>query len=136
MTLRSRLATALFMIAVILVIPLLMAVLSLNGFHRDALDFQNREFAASLLLGRLRDGLNDLRQQETRLLFIHDSAARDAIEKQIAEVSHLADSLEHYQLTDAAVGVHKAINQITTWGPVEYQAALSERGPRADTISA
>ena len=61
-----------------------MAVLSLNGFHRDALDFQNREFAASLLLGSLRDGLNDLRGQETRLLFVHDSASRDAIAKQIA----------------------------------------------------
>ena len=135
MTLRSRLATALLTIAVILVIPLLMAVQSLSRLHGDALDFQRGEFAASFLLGRLRDELNDLRRQETRLLFVHDSAARDAIAKQIAEVDQIADSLEHYQLTAAAVGVRKAVHQIAEWGPVEYQAALSGKGPRADAIS-
>ncbi len=135
MTLRARLATALFTIAVILVIPLLSAVRSLNSIHSDALGFQKGEFAASLLLGRLRDGLNDLRGQETRLLFVHDSAARDAIAKQIAEVDQIADSLEHYELTTAAVGVRKAISQIANWGPVEYQAAFSGKVSRADTIS-
>jgi signal transduction histidine kinase len=135
MTLRYRLATALLTIAVILVIPLLIAVQSLNSLHRDAVDLQKGEFAASLLLGRLREGLYDLRRQETRLLFVHDSAARDAIAKQIADVDQLADSLEHYQLTGAAVGVRGAIRQIAKWGPIEYQAALSGKGNSADTIS-
>jgi signal transduction histidine kinase len=135
MTLRARLATALLTIAVILVIPLLIAVQSLNRLHRDALALQRGEFAASLLLGRLREGLYDLRRQETRLLFVHDSAARDAIAKQITEVDQLADSLEHYQLTAAAAGVRGAISQIKKWGPVEYQAALNQKGNRADTIS-
>ncbi len=57
MTLRARLATALLTIACILVIPLVMAVVSLNTLHRDAVALQNGEFAASLLLGRLREGL-------------------------------------------------------------------------------
>ena len=52
MTLRSRLATALLTIAVILVIPLLIAVRSLERLHSDALALQNGEFAASLLLGQ------------------------------------------------------------------------------------
>ena len=136
MTLRSRLATALLTIAVILVIPLLIAVRSLERLHSDALALQNGEFAASLLLGRLREGLFDLRRQETRLLFVHDVPARDAVAKQITEVDRLADSLEHYRLTSAAVGVRRAISQIVTWGPVEYQAALIEKGHSADTISA
>lgn len=135
MTLRSRLTTALLTIAVILVIPLLVAVQSLNRIHRDAIALKDGEFAASLLLGRLREGLFDLRGQETRLLYVHDSAARDAIQKQIAEVDHLADSLEHYQLTSTAVGVRRAITQIKQWGPVEYQAALSDKGKLADSIS-
>lgn len=135
MTLRSRLATALLTIAVILVIPLLIAVQSLNRIHSDALGFQKGEFAASLLLGRLREGLYDLRRQETRLLFVHDSASSEAIAKQIAEVDRLADSLEYYHLTDAAVGVRGAIVRLGTWGPVEYKAALNGKGPSADTIS-
>jgi signal transduction histidine kinase len=135
-TLRSRLAAALLTIAVILVIPLLIAVQSLDGLHRDAIALRNGEFAASLLLGRLREGLYDLRHQETRLLFVHDSAARDAITKQIIDARQLVDSLEKYDLTKAAVGVRRAIEQISTWGPVEYQAALSGRMDRADTVSA
>jgi signal transduction histidine kinase len=135
-TLRSRLAASLLSIAVLLVIPLLIAVRSLDSLHRDAIALQKGEFAASLLLGRLREGLYDLRHQETRLLFVHDSAARDAITKQISEAGRLADSLEAYQLTSAAVGVRRAIRRIETWGPVEYQSALSGRLDRADTISA
>jgi signal transduction histidine kinase len=134
-TLRSRLAAALLTIAVILVIPLLIALRSLDNLHRDAIALQKGEFAASLLLGRLREGLYDLRRQETRLLFVHDSAARAAISKEIDDADTLADSLEHYKLTPAAVGVRRAIRQIKTWGPVEYQSALSGRLDRADTIS-
>ena len=136
MTLRSRLATVLLAIAVILVIPLLIAVRSLNGLHDDALALQNGEFAASLLLGKLREGLFDLRRQETRLLFVHDSASLESIAKQIADVDRLTDSLEHYKLPSAATGVLAAINQITKWGPIEYGAATSGNGSRADAISA
>lgn len=136
MTLRSRLATALLAIAVILVIPLLIAVQSLNGLHDDALALKDGEFAASLLLGRLREGLFDLRHQETRLLFVHDSASGESIAKQIADVDRLTDSLEHYKLPSAAAGVRGAINEITKWGPIEYAAALGGNGTRADAISA
>jgi signal transduction histidine kinase len=79
--------------------------------------------------------LYELRRQETRLLFVHDSAARDAIAKQISEADRLADSLEKYNLIKAAGGVRQAIRRIATWGPVEYQSALSGRVDRADTIS-
>src|ERR1044071_8768879 len=43
MTLRSRLAIALLSIAVILVIPLLVAVASLNSLHNDAIALQRGE---------------------------------------------------------------------------------------------
>jgi len=135
MTLRSRLAVALLSIAVILVIPVLIAVNSLDQLYGEVIALQHGEFAASLLLGRLREGLYDLRHQETRLLFVHDSASRDAIDKQIAEAEQLADSLLQYDLTDMAQGVRKAIAQIKQWGPEEYRVAVNNRGERADSIS-
>jgi signal transduction histidine kinase len=135
MTLRSRLAVALLSIAVILVIPVLIAVKSLDRLYGEVIALQHGEFAASLLLGRLREGLFDLRGQETRLLFVHDSASRLAIAKQVDEVDRLADSLVHYQLTDAATGVRVAIEQVKKWGPEEYRTAANDRGFRADTIS-
>ncbi|HET9424299.1 MAG TPA: HAMP domain-containing sensor histidine kinase [Gemmatimonadaceae bacterium] len=136
MTLRSRLALGLATIAIILVIPLLIAVQSLDKLHREARALQTEDFAGSLLLGGLREGLFDLRRMETRLLFVHDSDARDAMASQIDEVRTLTDSLEHYKLADVASDVRRAVGQIARWGPAEYQAALSGRTPEADTISA
>ena len=69
MTLRSRLATGLVTIAIILVGPLVFAVHSLDRLRADAVLLRDQEFAASLLLGRIRDGLSELRQQELGLLF-------------------------------------------------------------------
>jgi hypothetical protein len=69
MTLRSRLAAGLVTIAIILVCPLVFAIQSLRGLHNDAVALREGDFAASLLLGRLREGLNDLRRQELSLLF-------------------------------------------------------------------
>lgn len=136
MTLRSRIAVGLITIAVILVIPLLIAVRSLDRLHQETRALQRGEFAGSLLLGALREGLFDLRQMETRLLFLHDSAAKNAIAAQINQVRTLTDSLERYQLSDAASDVRRSVGQIAKWGPAEYQAALSGRTDVADTISA
>src|SRR4051812_48424150 len=135
MTLRSRLAIGLISIAVILVIPLLIAVQSLNRLHREARALQSGEFAGSLLLGSLRESLNDLRRAETRLLFVHDSASRNAMASQIDEVRLLTDSLDHYHLSGAAADVRRAVGQIAKWGPEEFSAALSKRTEVADTIS-
>jgi signal transduction histidine kinase len=136
MTLRSRLAIGLLSIAIILVIPLAIAVRSLDELHDDARALESEEFAASLLLGSLRESLFDLRRMETRLLFLHDTAARNAIASQIDAVRALTDSLEHYELSEAASGVRQSVTQIARWGPAEYQAALSGRPQVADTISA
>jgi signal transduction histidine kinase len=135
MTLRSRLAVGLVSIAVILVIPLLIAVQSLDRLHREARALQTGEFAGSLLLGRLRDGLNDLRRAETRMLLFPDSGSRDAMRTQIDVVRRLTDSLENYQLIGAATVVRRAVGEIARWGPEEYQAALTKRHDLADTIS-
>jgi signal transduction histidine kinase len=135
MTLRSRLAVGLISIAVILVIPLLIAVQSLDRLHTEARALQSGEFAGSLLLGRLRDGLNDLRRAETRMLLFPDSGSRDAMRTQIDVVRRLTDSLEHYELIGAALDIRGAVGQIAKWGPEEYQAALTRRHDLADTIS-
>ena len=135
MTLRSRLAIGLISIAVILVIPLLIAVQSLNRLHREARALQSGEFAGSLLLGSLRESLYDLRRAETRLLFVPDTSARNAMASQIAEVRLLTDSLDRYQLSGAAADVRHAVAQIAKWGPEEYAAALSKRNVLADSIS-
>src|SRR5215467_3366878 len=99
MTLRSRLVVGLVTISIILVGPLVFAIQSLYGLRDDARALRDREFAASLLLGRLREALNDLRREELGLLFAKDAASRDTMEQQVARVGAMVDSLQHFQLT-------------------------------------
>jgi signal transduction histidine kinase len=135
MTLRSRLIVGLLTIAVILVIPLLIAVQAMDRLHRDARALRDKEFAASLLLGRLREGLNDLRRQETALLFVHDAHTRDVMERQLNVVAALADSLKGFNLDKSADAVSGTISDIVAWAPHEYAAALADRRDEAEQIS-
>src|SRR4051812_11883572 len=136
MTLRSRLIVGLLTIAVILVIPLLIAVQAMDRLHRDARALRDKEFAASLLLGRLREGLNDLRRQETALLFVHDAKTRDQMDKQLNAVARTADSLKAFDLDKSAGDVSRNIADIVAWAPHEYAAALADHRDEADQISA
>ena len=136
MTLRSRLAVGLISIALILVIPLLMAVQSLDRLHKEARALRSGEFAASLLVGRLREGLRDLRRAETNIAILHDSSSLDVMAAEVREVRQLADSLEQYELSTAASDVRTSVAAIARWGPEEYEAARRKRYDVADTISA
>src|SRR5690348_4084016 len=135
MTLRSRLIVGLLTIAVILVIPLLIAVQAMDRLHRDARALRDNEFAASLLLGRLREGLNILRRQETALLFVHDARTRDTMDAQLKIVAAMADSLKNFNLDKSAGDVARHIGEIEAWAPQEYAAALADRRDEADRIS-
>ena len=135
MTLRSRLAVGLATISIILVGPLVFAIQSLYGLRDDARALRDREFAASQLLGRLREALNDLRRQELALLFAKDAASRDTMEHQVARVAAMVDSLKHFQLTTYSQSIGGSVQQIATAASAEYQATLDNQPKRADSIS-
>jgi len=135
MSLRSTLVIGLLTIALIFVIPLLFAAQSLSRLGNDARALQSHEFAGSLLLGRLREGLYTLRNRETALLFLHTAGSRDAMASTIAETMRLGDSLKAYQLTAAADDAQREIGVVARWAPDEYQAALADRKAEADSIS-
>lgn len=135
MTLRSRLATGLVIIAIILVGPLVFAIQSLYKLNEDARELRDRDFAASLLLGRLREGLSDVRRQELALLFAKDATARDAMEQQVRRVAALADSLSHFELPAYARDIGTAVRQMADVAPAEYKAALANDTTLADTLS-
>ncbi|HTE44068.1 MAG TPA: HAMP domain-containing sensor histidine kinase, partial [Gemmatimonadaceae bacterium] len=135
MTLRSRLAVGLVTIAIILVGPLVFAIQSLRGLHDDAQALRDREMAASLVLGHLREGLSDLRRQELSLLFSKDSAATNTMDKQVNLVATLADSLSHFQLPSFGRDIRASIQKIADVAPAEYRAALAGNGKLADSLS-
>src|SRR6478672_10475626 len=67
MTLRSRLALSLVIIAAVLVVPLFVTRSALIRLHTQVRSLREGEFQASLMLGRLRDALGDVRAREVAL---------------------------------------------------------------------
>ena len=59
MTLRSRLVLGLVILAACLVTPLALAIGSLERLSDEAQNLSTRQLAASLLIARVREGLNE-----------------------------------------------------------------------------
>ncbi len=135
MPLRTKLTLALLAIAVILVFPLGIALRSLQRVHTATAQIRDVEFVASLLLGRMRSGAEELRQAETALLFVPQAATRDRMSSELAALSRMVDSLGRFSLNSAAAGIRDAIGDIAIAAPLEYAAALDSQPARAESIS-
>ncbi|MEO5588059.1 MAG: hypothetical protein ABIS03_00635, partial [Gemmatimonadaceae bacterium] len=135
MPLRTKLTLALLAIAVILVFPLGIALRSLQRVHTATAQIRDVEFVASLLLGRMRSGAEELRQAETALLFVPQAATRNRMSSELAALSGMADSLGRFSLNSAAAGIREAIGDIAIAAPLEYAAAFDSQPARAESIS-
>lgn len=136
MTLRARLTLGLLTIAVILIVPLLLAIRSLDRVHEESKMLRDGDFAGSLVLGSLRESLNDLRAAELALLFVRDQKSRQTMQQRIRDVQRLADSLQAYKLDTAASAVRVSMEQVAANESAEYAAATAGRAPEAERISA
>jgi signal transduction histidine kinase len=135
LTLRGRLTIGAVLMAFVLAIPLVVALRSLQRVHRTTLELRNGAFGASLLIGRLRQGTDDLRARETALLFVPNPASRNAMHAQIGAVRAMADSLSSYQLQSAATDVRLALDSLSVLTDEEYAEASTGGGVKAETIS-
>jgi signal transduction histidine kinase len=134
-TIRTRLALGLFAIAVVLLLPLGLTLRSLDRVHDETMQLRDRDFAASLLLGRMRATTEDLRGAEISLLFVPEVSSRDAMSLHISRLSAMADTLDSFQLREAADQIEAAINAVVTYAPLEYRSALAGNARAADTLS-
>ena len=135
MTLRSRLSLSLLTIAVVLIVPLFIATWSLGRVHDEAHSLRDGDFAASLVVGRLRDALADVRSSELAVLYSKLETSKDSMLLRVRRVSRLADSLTGYQLLEPAREIRAAMQIVETTVPAEYAAAIGERAEEADRIS-
>lgn len=136
MSLRSRLVLGLVLIAVILVGPLVFAIRAIDRLQNDAKRLKDRDFAASQLIGRLSDGLNDLRREELGLLFLRSVAAQQTMALELKHVSVLSDSLGRFELPKVARDIAGSVDSLSTVAPTEYNAALAGDTTTADSLSA
>lgn len=135
MTLRARLTFGLLIIAVILIVPLLIATRSLSRLNSETERLRDGDFAASLLLGELRNALNDLRSAEMAVLFVRNEDSRRTMISRVRVVEYLADSLAGYDLAREANDIRAAMNTVAGGAAAEYAAAVSGRPAEAEQIS-
>jgi len=135
MTLRSRLILGLVTISIILVGPLVLGIQSLRELKSDANALAYKDFAASLLLGRMREVLYDVRRTELGLLFRKDQQSRDAMDRQVTRAAAIADSLAQFDLPAYATGILESVHEFSDAAQVEYKAALDGDTTVADSIS-
>jgi signal transduction histidine kinase len=135
MTLRSRLTFGLLTIAVILIVPLLMATWSLGRLRRDTKTLRDGDFVASLVLGDLREALGDLRAADMAVLFVREETSRAAMVARIRRVEALADSLEHYDLARHAQDLRASMGTVSRGTEEAYQAAVRGQPRDAERIS-
>jgi signal transduction histidine kinase len=135
MTLRTRLTLGLLTIAVILIVPLLIATRSLDRLRGEAKQLRDGDFAASLLLGHAREALNDLRTSEMAVLFVRDEKSRAAMLERVHDVVRLTDSLDTYSLGRVARDIRASMASVESGTEAEFQAAQARRDRDAEKIS-
>jgi len=135
MTLRARLAWGLFAITLVLIVPLLLSVKSLEHLYETSRLLRDREFAASLLLGSFRERTDDARRAETALLFIHDQKSAERMQSEIDGLVSLSDSLDQYRLGLSGSQIRGSLDALRAATRDEYEQASGNHGTVAEMIS-
>ena len=135
MTLRARLGWGLFAIALVLIVPLLISLKSLEHLYETSRLLRDREFAASMLLGSFRERTDDARRAEDALLFIHDQKSATRMQREIDGLVSLTDSLDRYRLGFSATQIRNSLDSLRAAARDEYEQASASRGAIAEMIS-
>ncbi len=135
MSLRSRLGLGLVAIALVLLVPLVLALRSLEQLQTTTRLLRDREFAASLLLNSFTGAVEDGRRAENALLFVHDDASRRRMKAGLDALSAKTDSLDAFHLAFSPLKIRAAIAEIRSATAEEYEDAVAGRGVVAEMIS-
>ena len=136
MTLRARLSVGLIGIALVLLIPLLLTLNSLEQLEDTNRELRDTDFAASIAIGRLRSETDDIRAAENAVLFVHDDSSRRRMARHITHADTLAATLARYNLQRESAQIRAALARIRDAAAAEYDAASAGAAPDAEQISA
>jgi len=135
MTLRARLGWGLFAIAVVLIVPLLLSLRSLEHLYETSRLLRDREFAASMVLGSFRERTDDTRRAEDALLFVHDQKSAARMQSQIDSLVSMTDSLDRYRLDLSATAIRTSLDALRSAAREEDEQASAGRATVAEMIS-
>lgn len=134
LTLQSRLNLGILAIAIVLVAPLVLSLRALQRVQADTSSLQDREYAATLLLGRMRIAHDEIELNTSYIpVFSTDSAQRSYID-QLTALSRQTDTLA--QLTElATVGqIRSALGRVRERAPEAFAFARRNRSLRENSV--
>jgi signal transduction histidine kinase len=134
-TIRSKLGFGLLVLVLALLLPLALAHRALDRLYENTRELRDREFAASLLLGRMRAISDEMRQTELRLLFIADDDALPRMREHAISLAELSDSLGGLGLTTASQNIAQSVAEVERHATSVHAAIEAERTAEADSIS-
>ncbi len=135
MTIRTKLALGLLGLVAAMLVPLLLALRSLDRLHDTAVQVRDQEFAASLMLGRMRAVTDEMRQTEMRMLFAPDAGTLGVMQDHVADLSALSDSLQRFGLIVASQDIERSVTEVETQAASIHRAMRAGRTAAADSIS-
>ncbi|GLC26498.1 sensor histidine kinase [Roseisolibacter agri] len=136
MTLRSRLALGFSLIALLLGVPLVLALRALQTSALAVDDLRTQEMAASRLIGQVRATAMELRDADKAVLFVPDSGESERWMLESAQrLTTLADSVRPYGLHTLAARLRHSGHTIQTYGQIEWAAASDSNPALADRVS-
>jgi signal transduction histidine kinase len=136
MKLRTRLGLGIVSITIVLLIPLILALRSLDAVHEQTRMLRDKEFAASLILGTFRELADAVRRTEDGVLISQDSGSFARIRKQVDALATTSASLAKFIPRETSTDLANAIMAVRAATESEMQAVGSGALNTADEISA
>jgi signal transduction histidine kinase len=136
MTLRARLAVGLAIIAIVLIVPLVVARNAMITLHDQVVELQEKEVQSSISLGQLREALADVRSDEVALgAFKNDSVHRE-LSAAIRSARVWTDSLARtFEESDAPSKIREHLDAMAVFADQEFSALSMGRDTEGDSIS-
>lgn len=135
MTLRARLALGLVGIALVLLVPVAITLNALNRLNQQTQALRSGDFQASLMLGRVRESVQQVLTSENALLFLRDRASRAAYATSVSQLQARADSLKSFALDTTAARLQAAVAEIAIAAPELVVAVRAGNTALADSLS-
>jgi signal transduction histidine kinase len=134
MNIQSRLNTGIIAIAVVLVAPLVMSLLSLQRLQTQTTELRDREYAATLLLGRMRSVHDELSQNTNVLTLVPSDTVAEILQERLTTMSRQADTLQRAVESGTISRIRSAVARLAEQAPRAYAMFRGGKTPAADSI--
>lgn len=134
MSLRVRLTLGIAAIALALVAPLLISARSLRMLSVDTANLRDREFAATLILGRMRAAAQEISQRTELLTLFPSDTTRTTFLARLTTLEAGADTLQRLTGNIGLLRLQTTLEAVREATPRVYALATRGRTSQADSL--